>query len=257
MPTQLDAKAIAYLPWARQGLGGRAAELGAVADQGRLKFTLNPQLQREGDTPGVSPVGMPVLRLQGPPDVAGLDDMQVIRTDPPHLATAFEPNYFALVEFDQPDLPWLFAPTVPQGQGADSRCQPWLTLVVVPAGAAEYTPPTSDAPGRLVCATSELPPLQDAWAWAHVQIVAGDTATTVAGLLADAPRSLSRLICARRLDPLVAYVACVVPTYELGRLAGFGPPPSAAQLAALHLQPAWNSGNPAAPVTLPVPACGI
>jgi hypothetical protein len=252
MPTQIDAKAIAYLPWARQGLGGRAAELGAVADQGRLKFTLNPQLQREGDTPGVSPVGMPVLRLQGPPDVAGLDDMQVIRTDPPHLATAFEPNYFALVEFDQPDLPWLFAPTVPQGQGADSRCQPWLTLVVVPAGAAEYTPPTSDAPGRLVCATSELPPLQDAWAWAHVQIVAGDTATTVAGLLADAPRSLSRLICARRLDPLVAYVACVVPTYELGRLAGLGPPPSAAQLAALHLQPAWNSGNPAAPVTLPV-----
>lgn len=252
MPTQLDAKTIAYLPWARQGLGGRAADLGAVADQGRLKFTLNPQLQREGDTPGMSAVGMPVLRLQGPADVSGLENLQVIRTDPPHLATGFEPNYFALVEFDRPDLPWLFAPTAPQGQGADSRCQPWLTLAVVPASAADYTPPSSDAPGRLVCAAAELPPLQDAWAWAHVQVVAGDTPASVAGLLDDTPRSLSRLICARRLDPLVAYVACVVPTYELGRLAGLGTPPSAAQLAALHLQPAWDSSNAATPVTLPV-----
>src|SRR6266540_1931334 len=34
--------------------------------------------------------------------------------------------------------------------------------------------------------------------------------------------SLSRLVCPRRLEPDTAYVACVVPTFELGRKSGRG-----------------------------------
>ncbi len=50
------------------------------------------------------------LRLYGPGDVTGLDPRQVIRTDPLHLTTDFEPNYLVSIEFDRPDLPWLFTP---------------------------------------------------------------------------------------------------------------------------------------------------
>jgi hypothetical protein len=41
-------------------------------------------------------------------------------------AVAVEPNYLAVVEFDPPDLPWLFTPAAP---GAEDRLRPWCVLV--------------------------------------------------------------------------------------------------------------------------------
>src|SRR5690242_16355325 len=48
--------------------------------------------------------------VHGPGDVVGIDVRQVVRTDPIDGATGVEPNYFAQVEFDRPDLPWMFTP---------------------------------------------------------------------------------------------------------------------------------------------------
>ena len=63
--------------------------------------------------------------------------------------------------------------------------------------------------------------------------------------------NVSRLLCPRRLDPATEYLACVVPAFELGRLAGLGLPiqPSDEQ----KLEPAWASGAQSPPeVMLPV-----
>src|SRR6185503_18491428 len=67
-------------------------------------------------------------RLYGPGDVTGIDPQQIVRIEPKHRTTDFEPNYFPAIEFDLPDFPWLFTPAKADGQG---RLRPWLCLVVV------------------------------------------------------------------------------------------------------------------------------
>ena len=61
-------------------------------------------------------------------------------------------------------------------------------------------------------------------------------------LLHDRPdRTLSRLVCGRVLAPATDYLACVVPTFELGRLAGLGLDVTADEEA--KLRPAWTLGD--------------
>ena len=68
------------------------------------------------------------MRLTGPGEVLGLDPRQVLRTEPAAGSTDFEALDLAAIEFDNPDLPWLFTPAAPR---ADGRLRPWLCLVVL------------------------------------------------------------------------------------------------------------------------------
>ena len=76
--------------------------------------------------------GNPDLFLYGPGDVLGFDTRHVVLTEPTEGTANFEPNYFCGIEFDDPDIPWLFTPAqaaptlagVPHG-----RLRPWLVLV--------------------------------------------------------------------------------------------------------------------------------
>ena len=67
-------------------------------------------------------------------------------------------------------------------------------------------------------------------------------------------RSLSRLLCPRILQPNTDYVACVVPTFELGRRAGLGEEIKDTELTdANALKPAWSlTPTPPESVRLPV-----
>ena len=169
------------------------------------------------------------VRLYGPGDVTGIDPRQVVRTEPSHLATAFEPNYFPAIEFDRPDFPWLFTPAKADAEG---RLRPWLCLVVVrkqegvtlrvdrnlPLPVLEIKAPAR--PER------ELPDLSESWAWAHAQVAGSrrDAEVIEKSLAGDPALTVSRLLCPRRLDPLTDYLACVVPAFELGCKAGLGVP---------------------------------
>jgi hypothetical protein len=53
-------------------------------------------------------------------------------------------------------------------------------------------------------------------------------------------RTLSRLLSPRRLDPSTSYVACVVPTFDVGRKAGLGE--AISEDDERTLRPAWDSG---------------
>jgi hypothetical protein len=196
------------------------------------------------------------VRLYGPGDVTGIDPQQVVRTEPRHLATDFEPNYFPAVDFDRPDFPWLFTPAKADAAG---RLRPWLCLVVVrkqdgvtlrvdrnlPLQVLEIRAPAR--PER------ELPDLAESWAWAHAQVAGSqpEGKALEAALAGDPALTVSRLLCPRRLDPVTEYLACVVPTFDLGRRAGLGEQITPTDENAL--KPAWGSGAQASPqVTLPV-----
>jgi len=101
---------------------------------------------------------------------------------------------------------------------------------------------------------NDLPNLDESHAWAHVQVVAepseGSATPSDAQLRAyvDAHpnRALSRLLCPRHLSPKTTYMACVVPTFEAGRLAGLGKSERVSELS-----PAWTS-NAEGQARLPV-----
>jgi hypothetical protein len=234
-----DPKPAAYrlFSWMRQGLlAGITGASGAPSATGHLVL---PVRLRVNDTRNVD---MP-LQLYGPGDVTGLDAREVIRIEPQHLMADFEPNYFPLIEFDRADFPWLFTPAVPD---ADRRLQPWICLVVVPKEAATLTAEPDRPLPVLECPLGELPNLAEAWAWAHAQVVSGSAGgseplnhAALKQILKGSPeRTLSRLLCPRRLDAKTAYYACLVPTYDLGRRAGLGEPLTPADEQALG--PAWS-----------------
>src|SRR6478672_74359 len=98
----MAASSYRFLPWTRRGLAGRIGTKEADAPLPAAGFT---------------------LAVMGPGDVLGIDPRIVLRTDPRPAASDVEPNYFAQIEFDPPDFPWLFTPAK---SGADQRLRPWL-----------------------------------------------------------------------------------------------------------------------------------
>jgi hypothetical protein len=239
-----------FLPWVQPGTAANIpdASVDRLAANQPSVVTMQVRL-----TVNAEPVNKS-LRLIGPGDVTGVDPHQVVRTEPKAGTTDFEPNYFAAVDFDRPDLPWMFTPAKADAQG---RLRPWLCLVVVrrqqgvelrPPGALPLPVLAIQSPAR---PGDELPDLAESWAWAHAQLTGADKARMRQVLESEPARNVSRLLCPRRLEPSTEYLACVVPTFEVGRKAGLGLAIPAAE--ELKLDPAWTSGaQAAAQVTLPV-----
>ena len=220
-----------FLPWARRGLAGRTPPVA-------LDQPLPAQVTVDvGVTLTAIPESRFTLTVNGPGDVMGLDPRVVVRTDPRPHSVDVEPNYLPLVEFDPPDLPWMFTPAA---SGPDERLRPWCVLVVVDLGVVE--PPRSepglplpvlDIPGPLV--DTELPDLAESWAWAHTQVVAPDSEDPGAALAARPAMNVSRLLAPRRLQPGRRYAACLVPAFDAGVVRGLGGEPDASR----SLSPAW------------------
>jgi hypothetical protein len=229
-----------FLAWSRRGIGASVNN----PDGGSLpsRSTLDVQLGLTANGTAVSPAPDNKVQLFGPGDVAGIDPRHIIRTEPRHTTVNYEPNYLCGIEFDHPDLPWMFTPASPKGD----RLRPWVALIVLKVG--EFTAPNV-APNPLpVIDVTTLAPLQDlseSWNWAHVQVSGDDD---LAQTLATAPgHVISRLVCPRRLDPETSYTAFLVPAFEIGRQAGLGNDVSAMTTA----DPVWKSGT-AVPLRLPV-----
>src|SRR4030095_1190419 len=241
-----------FLPWVRQGAAAGIQKVDVLDANQPGVVSIGVNLQVNNSVPGIERQ----VRLFGPGDVTGIDPQQVIRTEPSNLATDFEPSYFPAIEFDRPDFPWLFTPAKANDSG---KLRPWLCLVVVrkqegvtlrvdrnlPLPVLEIQAPAQPR--------NELPDLAESWVWAHTQVTGSPLQSdSLKNALAGNPAlNLSRLLCPRRLDPLTEYMACVVPTFELGRKAGLGESISSADEGFLH--PAWKSGAQSlAQVKLPV-----
>ena len=225
---------LSFVPWVRQGLAAAISQ----ADTGNAKIPAVVAMEAAIAVNGAAGPAIAV-RLRGPADVVGIDVNQIIRMDPRPGSIDFEPNYFPCIEFDRPDFPWLFTPARADDKG---RLRPWLCLAVARAERVTIgTATDSPLPALSIEAKAkeELPPLDECWAWAHAQVAGASAAAADVGkALSGSPDlSLSRLLCPRVLQPSTDYVACLVPTFEVGRKAGLGLPIEQAELEALH--PAW------------------
>ncbi len=243
---------LVFLPWVRQGMAARLTTPDPLAAPLPAQAGFNARLEINGEEGATMP-----LIIAGAGEVIGLDARQVVRMEPPPNTSDYESNDLAAVEFDNPDLPWLFTPAAADAQG---RLRPWLVLVVVRQGdGVVLRPPGTEALPVLEIApparpADELPDLAESWAWTHAQLAAPAGASTDAllSLLATQPaHSVARLVSPRLLDPFTRYIACVVPAFEAGRLAGLKLPITGAN--ASQLAPAWKSGaNAPAQIALPV-----
>ena len=236
---------LTFVPWVRQGVATAIDTPDSLGAAQNAVVDISVTLSVNGQAAPAMPV-----RLRGPADVLGIDASQIIRTDPRPGSTDFEPTYFPCIEFDRPDYPWLFTPAAADSA---SKLRPWMCLVVVRKQDGVTLGPLPDAPLPVLQISSpakpgsELPDLVDCWAWAHAQAASADsTAGTVkATLNGPADASLSRLVCPRVLAPDTDYIACVVPTFELGRRTGVGTSVVDTDLtmasAATPLAPAWKT----------------
>lgn len=235
-----------FLPWTRQGAASAITTVDTLTTQAG-SATLTARVQVNTEQPLENSV-----RILGPADVAGIGAQAIVRREPPPRSVAFEDNHFASIEFDRPDFPWLFTPAKAD---ADGRLRPWLCLIVVRQQEGVTLHAGSDTSlARLDITTPaevhrELPDLAECWLWAHAQVAGPKDTNSDAlrdTLSGDPELSLSRLICPRVLEPNTDYVACVVPTFEAGRLAGLGLPAD----GNAPLAPAWTATSN--DVTLPL-----
>ncbi|MEP6732763.1 MAG: hypothetical protein ABJE10_19115 [bacterium] len=235
---------LTFVPWVRQGVATAINSPDTLTATPHAVVDISVALAVNAQA--ASSVSVPI-RLRGPADVIGIDANQVIRMDPHPGTTDYEPTYFPCIEFDRPDYPWLFTPA---SADAKSKLRPWMCLVVVRKQAGVTLGTVVNTPLPMLQITgpakpaSELPDLADCWAWAHAQAASTDNSyLAVKTILGGPPQSsLSRLVCPRVLVADTDYIACVVPTFELGRRTGLGTPVTEADLttAATPLAPAWT-----------------
>lgn len=243
-PEQVVLGTFTFLPYFRTGAAAALQEPFSTGSPARAELSISVTA-RSGAT---SATGGTRLSLRGPGEVLALDPRQVIRRYPEPGVPDAEPSDLVHIEFDTPDLPWQFTPT-----GPDTRrnLMPWLRLIAVPAATTRVAPPIAPGlPRVLTVPKAQLPPPEDAWAWAHAQVIGPpDGAPDLPARLAPGSptTNLSRLLCPRKLDANTDWIAAVVPVFEVGRLAGLNQP--VPDDATLEL-----SWGPAAPDDVRLPA---
>ena len=251
-PEKAILNSYVFLPFARSGVS--AALTNEFAWDAPVRAAVEMSVGVDDDRVPADPLTASItVHVFGPADVTELDARQVIRTYPKADAHNTEVDDLVQVEFDRPELPWLFTPTAPRA----GRLVPWITLVVAEADKLVWAR-SRGATRTAAIRRDQLQPLGDAWAWAHAQVMGpkapGPDNHDLEARLSErnAKFNLSRLLCPRRLAPGTSYIACVVPTFRAGNLAGLGVSPGDQLLPAWGEDPAFGAGDPMAMVDLAV-----
>lgn len=177
----------------------------------------------------------------------GIDQRQIIRTEPQSQIENFLASDLVAIEFDRPDFPWLFTPA--KAHGNEGRLRPWLCLIVVrqqegvSIGSRSGSPlPVLSFPSYDI-AQQELPDLSESWAWAHSQVLHEEGLSENLYIVMDRQPNvtLSCLICPRRLKNNIRYYACLVPAFGVGRKTGLNLPFTNVEkdINTQILEPAW------------------
>jgi hypothetical protein len=246
-----------FLPWLRGGLANQitSADLDETV---KLRAQVQVALELAGSGPAgnVTDSVTRKLALFGPGDIVGIDSRAIVRVEPRHWITNFEPNCFPFIEFYDEDFVWRYTPAAPDL--ARGRLRPWVALVVLAEGEFEEgrSAGRNPLPHVEVADLGLFPPAEQLWAWCHVHVnrslaasagefVSNDMNAVLPGLQAvlnqNPDLAYSRLICPRKLAASTAYHAFLVPTFESGRLAGLGLDPDASPHATFS---AWNAAYP-------------
>ncbi len=254
-----------FLPWLRHGVANTITSPDVENGGVELRASVQVKLKLTAEAIEGSPTEEVIekdVKLYGPGDIVGIDSKAIVKVEPKHWITNFEPNYLPYIEFYEEDFPWRYTPAAP---GAHHRLRPWIMLVILKEDEFEEGKNVLDKPLPFIQVTSQksLPLADDLWAWAHVHVNrslnGGDPEKTtdddtekiadnLKNLLAQNPDLASaRIICPRKLEEKTTYHAFLVPVFEAGRLAGLGMDLSSNLTAT---KSAWGSAD--ALVELPV-----
>ena len=195
----------------------------SIPDDGETAVTLSVTGYDDDDGETTEEASVNV-HVYGPGDVTGVDERQIVRREPEPRTDAFPPRQFPVVEFDRPDLPWLFSP---QRADENGRVHPWLCLVVVDRDHPDvsYAAVGSGSLPALEAPVAELPDPAESYLWAHAQHLGAGGGADVPEIAVESTHSRSRLLCPRNLEANTRYRAAVVPVFEPGRQAGLGRDP--------------------------------
>lgn len=242
-PEDIVIGSYTFLPWVRGGVGAVVHSA-----NGALRSTIDVSVPVQSANPELTAT-VTGIQVRGPGDVLGLDERQIIRRYPEPGTPNAEDSFLAHVEFDRPVVPWLFSPTAAAGD----RLTPWIALVVLEQ--SRYTVRAGDhgRPDHVQTFLGELQQTDEAWAWAHAQLIGPFTSNeSVADRLTPSygPVNLSRLLCPRHLQPERQYLACIVPLYNAGKATGLGTP--APDTLAMAWSRAPDGSDADIPITLPI-----
>lgn len=258
-----------FFPWLRHGIANKVTA-SDFDDTIKLRATININLDIKGKSvDGGNDLKESInknIQLFGPGDIVGIDKKAIVKNEPNHWITNFEPNYLPYIEFYDEDFPWRYTPAT---VGSNDRLRPWITLVVLkedefedgknqiskPLPYFELKAPASDV----------MPPSTELWAWAHVHVNEGLMDDIVAKesdkssitnafeniLKSNPDLAYSRIICPRRLEAKTPYHAFLVPSFESGRLSSLGLDPSDAPFATFCSWDDYPSGTKNEPQNFP------
>lgn len=221
---------IYILHYFRKGLSNHITAHGGLKQKrATLKVNLGVELNRKdlGIVEKQTLDGQ-VIQLMGPADVKSLQKSAVNRISPPEGAkTRLFKGYLPYVEFYEEDLPWRYTPVAT----GDKDFRPWMTLIAVKEDEVVYQM-SSDGVKLATLQIGSEERYQEIFPnegvlskIAHVQIDSAVpvTPSNVNELLEVNPDcGISRILCTSVLEESNSYEVLLVPTFELGRLAGLG-----------------------------------
>lgn len=222
-----------FLPWVRTGAATAIATKDILSGTLTANATLKPWVKINEHEP-IEQTAM----LRGPGHVTALGAQAVVKMEPTDGTQDFEHNYFPFVELRPADLPWRFTPASP---GTNNQLRPWLVLVVVrqQPGVSIVSEPGAKLPILRIAPPAkpsiELPDLSDSAAWAHVQ-TSLPTDLLPDTLTKDESVAVARLMCPRYLEPNAAWIACLVPAFDVGVYAGLDEEGA----TNIEARPAWD-----------------
>ena len=221
---------IYVLPYYRKGLSNSITSSGQLKrHRATLKVNLGVELDKKVDHTRVEKLlDGQEIQLMGPADVKWVQKKAISRISPPEGAkTRLFKEYLPYVEFFEEDLPWRYTPVAT----TDADFRPWMTLIAVKEDEVSFHVNSSGTKLATLQIGSEerygeiFPNAKLLFNVAHVQIDSAVEVTreNVNDLLDENPDcGISRILCTSILEENSSYVALLIPTYELGRLAGLG-----------------------------------
>jgi hypothetical protein len=235
-----------FQSWARRGISAQINEQDTLGNPAaplppneRASISLGVYINDAPETPKN-------FALVGPGDIIGIHRDMVVRTEPRNRIVNFEPNYLPFIEFYDEDFPWRYTPAKPDGD----RLRPWFFLFVLKESEFKRDDHRVPLPVVQINAKEAFPPSDETWLFAHVhteQNIAPDQLSQLEKYLVsleqeittDPDKIYSRLLSPRHLEPNQAYTAFLVPTFEVGRLAGLG----RSTAGVSGQKPAWDSST--------------
>ena len=226
-----------FIPWLRQGLANHISGNSGVRATVKVSLTVTGE-KLEGGQEDKPPIEQNI-EIYGPGDIVGIEQSAIINMEPKNWISNFEPNYLPYIEFYDEDFPWRYSPESPDK--TLHRLTPWIMLVVLKEDEFKDGKNISDRPLPYITpeAGAVLPPSDQLWAWAHIQVnkniigsefVSSDSADVESALdsllKSDPDKAYSRLLCPRKLEQSVGYHAFLVPVFETGLKAGLGQNPT-------------------------------